>query len=99
MFCIKCGKEVGTDLQFCTHCGNKISPEHITSKGRKIHPWFVISFLIILVLMGYWFCYRPYQDTKVCIQQALSQANKVDGDQTDAHYFFWKCQKEHGVAD
>ena len=35
MFCTKCGKPVGEDSDFCTHCGNKI--DYKINEERKRH--------------------------------------------------------------
>lgn len=58
--------------------------------------WFSV---VILIAAGYWFIYRPYDITKVCMQEALYHVEEVQGDQTDAHYFFWKCQRQHGIPE
>lgn len=47
----------------------------------------------------YWYSVRPYQVTKFCIQTATDRATEINGDQTDARYLFWKCQKQHGIVD
>jgi hypothetical protein len=58
--------------------------------------------LCLLIVVGvfsfYWYSYRPYVVSKGCIQTALENAKGVDGDQTDARYFFWKCEKQHGIG-
>lgn len=55
--------------------------------------------VVILALGFYWYSYRPYAVAKTCIQVALDRANEVQGDQTDARYFFWKCQRQHGIGE
>lgn len=37
MFCSKCGKEIEQDMQFCIHCGNKVSfPSSTENRENKV---------------------------------------------------------------
>jgi len=35
MFCVKCGKEVSNEGNFCHHCGNKIKNETVIITSEK----------------------------------------------------------------
>lgn len=38
MFCSKCGKEIEQDMQFCIHCGNKVSfPSSTENRENKVN--------------------------------------------------------------
>lgn len=55
--------------------------------------------LTLLVLIFYWYSYRPSQITKLCMKVSMDRVQELNGDQVDARYFFWKCQKQHGIAE
>jgi len=59
--------------------------------------------LCLLIIVGvfsfYWYSYRPYEVSKECIKTALEKATHIEGDQTDARYFFWRCERERGIGE
>lgn len=65
----------------------------------KQYKYIILILLIILGFSFYWYSYRPYNITKLCIISAVVKANEIKGDQTGARYYFWKCQKQHGLTD
>ena len=65
----------------------------------KEHKFIILIALIILGSAFYWYSYRPYYVTKLCITASINRATEIEGDQTDARYFFWKCQRQNGLAE
>ena len=65
----------------------------------KQYKYIILIALIILGFIFYWYSYRPYRITKLCITSAVDRANEIKGGQTSARYFFWKCQKQYGLAE
>lgn len=51
-FCVKCGKELNPEMQFCPGCGNKVSEK---TKNRKKFI-FVAAFLVVLAIVLFAFC-------------------------------------------
>ena len=69
---------------------------------KKIQPFVTNRLLYIFLILAfafYWYSYRPYQISKLCIQIGVDAANTRHGDQSDARYYFWKCQKQHGITE
>ena len=64
----------------------------------------MVALLIIMSAAFYWYSFRPYLVTKECISTSMEivkelREEKGSGDQTDVRYFFWRCQKEHGLSE
>jgi hypothetical protein len=66
----------------------------------KLNDWkFIILITLILGGAFYWYSYRPYHITKLCIASAQDWAKGIRGDQTDSRYYFWFCQKKYGLVE
>lgn len=65
----------------------------------KEYKYIVLIALIILGFIFYWYSYRPYYINKLCINFSINKVTENGGDQTDVRYFFWKCQKQHGLLE
>ena len=65
----------------------------------KRYKYIILISLVILGLTFYWYSYRPYHTIKLCINSATDRVNTIRGDQTDMRYFFWRCEKENGLAE
>ena len=60
---------------------------------------YVILVVIFLAFAFYWYSYRPYNISKLCMNIALEKIKEIAEDQIDVRYFFWKCQKQHGIIE
>lgn len=65
----------------------------------KQYKYIILILLVILGLAFYWYSYRPYHITKLCMDSSMKRVTEITGDQTDARYFFWKCQKQYGLTE
>jgi len=65
----------------------------------KQYKYIILITLMILGLTFYWYSYRPYHITKLCINYSMYRVKEIEGDQTDMRYFFWKCQKQYGLTE
>jgi len=65
----------------------------------KQYKYIILLILIILGFIFYWYSYRPYYITKLCITFVIDKVKEIEGDQTDMRYFFWKCQKQYGLTE
>jgi flagellar biosynthesis/type III secretory pathway M-ring protein FliF/YscJ len=59
----------------------------------------IIVFLCLVIYVLYFVTSKPKRITKECIENAVAKAVKNHGDQSDVRYYYWKCEKEHGIRD
>lgn len=56
MFCIKCGKEIDSNIQFCNNCGNKVgnkmNQNDTTNNKNKKFPLGIIILLVLCATFG-----------------------------------------------
>ncbi len=54
MFCGRCGKEIPEDVEFCPHCGSRITETHKIEGGRgrvKVNKKLLIAGIIAVILI------------------------------------------------
>lgn len=92
---------------YCTQCGKEHTDStKLVQEATQLHKYMtkkqylglIILVVMIFGVLFYWYSYRTYYINKLCISSAMERV-KGGGDQTDVRYFFWKCQKEHGLGN
>lgn len=57
MYCVKCGSEIPDNSEFCSVCGNRVSPERKKNGGLSVdnqtkqHKWIGIAVIVGMVLL------------------------------------------------
>ncbi len=68
-------------------------------KSRLTKIFGIMVFFCLVIYLLYFAISKPKRITKECIENAVAKAVKNDGDQSDVRYYYWKCEKEHGIKD
>lgn len=55
--------------------------------------------LSILSFCFYWYSFRPYRVSQICIEFAMQRYEDFPGsDHSDIRYWTWRCEKQHGIT-
>lgn len=113
MHCSNCNVELAEDKQFCTNCGQKIKIAKslcttILSKIGSVARFFtkktlmLISLVVLLLFIFYWFSYLPKQYRADCYKSAIGEAggyqntkSKIGMERYENAYK--KCLTSHGL--
>jgi hypothetical protein len=59
--------------------------------------WYKVSILSLIIGSFIWFGIRPMLYVKACQAWSIDRSNAIDGDRTDALYFYKKCLRQNGI--
>jgi hypothetical protein len=60
---------------------------------------YVMPLLLIFGLAFYWYSFRPYRVSQICIEFAMQRYEDFpESDRSDIRYWTWRCEKQHGIT-
>lgn len=83
MICPSCNHELPQDSKFCQYCGCSLAqssfPEKKESKRKKIKPWIVIAYIVLVIILAlagtYWGTYHSAK--KAAIERDFNKAQHL----------------------